>query len=107
MEESMEENASATQAPTLSSLPELANRFGNDSKMNIAKFDDAQRGRMNQIVAATGALDNSAVDGFGVEPQQRASRFLDQLLQGYKTYEAGQAGEITLELARHRSEEHT
>ena len=95
----MEENTSTTQ--TQSNLPELANRFSDGYKMNIAKFDEAQRERMNQIVAATGPLDNSAVDGFGVEPQQRASRFLDQLLQGYKTYEAGQAGEITMDLARH------
>ncbi|MBI3730190.1 MAG: toxic anion resistance protein [Burkholderiales bacterium] len=82
-------------------LPQLSNAFTDQQKINIAAFSDAQRQRVAQIVAATGELDSAAVTNFGTEQQMQMNRFLDELLVGIRTADVGEAGAITLELARH------
>lgn len=82
-------------------MPELANSMTESQKINLAKFDEAQRTRINQIVASVGELDSAAVTSFGAEKQMQMNAFLDDLLKGIRTSEVGEAGAITLELARH------
>ncbi|MES2039875.1 MAG: toxic anion resistance protein [Pseudomonadota bacterium] len=82
-------------------LPQLSNAFTDQQKINIAAFSDTQRQRVAQIVAATGELDSAAVTNFGTEQQMQMNRFLDELLVGIRTADVGEAGAITLELARH------
>ena len=81
-------------------LPELANTLPDSQKINLAKFDDAQRQRITDIASTVGVLDSTAVTNFGVEAQRKMNSFLDQLLQGIRTYEVGQAGALTIQLAR-------
>jgi len=81
-------------------LPELVNVIKDDNKINLAKFDNQQRQRIVEIASTVGVLDSAAVTGFGVEVQQRMNSFLDQLLQGIRTYEVGASGELTIELAK-------
>jgi len=87
-------------AQTQIGLPELAYVMKDDAKINIAKFDNQQRQRILEIASTVGVLDSAAVTGFGVEVQQRMNSFLDQLLQGIRTYEVGASGELTIELAK-------
>ena len=82
-------------------LPELANSMTGSQKINMTKFDEAQRTRISQIVASVGELDSAAVTSFGAEKQMQMNAFLDDLLKGIRTSEVGEAGAITLELARH------
>ncbi|HEY6874162.1 MAG TPA: toxic anion resistance protein [Geobacteraceae bacterium] len=82
-------------------MPELANAMTESQKINLAKFDEAQRTRINQIVACVGELDSAAVTSFGAEKQIQMNAFLDELLKGIRTSEVGEAGAITLDLARH------
>ncbi len=77
----------------------LVNALPDKQKINLAKFDDAQRQRITDIASTVGVLDSAAVTNFGVEAQRKMNSFLDQLLQGIRTYEVGQAGALTIELA--------
>jgi uncharacterized protein YaaN involved in tellurite resistance len=84
-----------------SNLPALLNAMTDDKKINLAKFNDGQRQKINDIVSTSGSgLDSGFVDNFGVEPQRGFNSLLDQLLQGIKTNEVGYAGELTIELAK-------
>ena len=82
-------------------LPVLANALPDKQKINLAKFDEAQRQRITDIASTVGVLDSTAVTNFGVAAQRKMNSFLDQLLQGIRTYEVGQAGALTIELAHH------
>lgn len=80
-------------------LPVLANAYGDAQKINLAKYDDAQRERIAQIVKSYPVLDSATVMGFGTESQRQINGYLDSLLQGIRTNEAGAAGELTIELS--------
>jgi uncharacterized protein YaaN involved in tellurite resistance len=85
---------------TGTTLPALANQFPQESKINLAQFQGAQRQRIEEIIRRHAQLDSEIVLRFGIEPQQDINRQLDELLQGVKTSDAGVAGQLTLELAR-------
>ena len=98
-------NESASPAMPVAVLPEiqlpvLANTYGDAEKINLAKYDEEQRGRITQIVSAYPKLDSATVMGFGADVQRRTNGYLDSLLQGIRTSEAGASGELTIELAR-------
>jgi uncharacterized protein YaaN involved in tellurite resistance len=94
----MEDYKSASQVQT--AFPVLANTMTESHKINFTKFTDEQRKRITQIAATVAVLDSNAVTGFGVEAQRRMNSYLDELLKGIRTYEVGEAGEITMELAK-------
>lgn len=79
---------------------ELKNALSDTQKINFTKFSEEQRKKIAQIAHTITVLDSNAVTGFGVEAQRRMNGYLDELLKGIKTYEVGEAGEITLELAK-------
>jgi uncharacterized protein YaaN involved in tellurite resistance len=79
---------------------ELKNALSDTQKINFIKFSEEQRKKIAQIAQTITVLDSNAVTGFGVEAQRRMNGYLDELLKGIKTYEVGEAGEITLELAK-------
>ena len=79
---------------------ELVNALSENQKINFTKFSDEQRKRIAQIVSTVAVLDSNAVTGFGVESQRRMNGYLDELLKGIRTSEVGEAGEITMELAK-------
>lgn len=82
-------------------LPVLANSMPDKRKVDFTKFSDEQRKMVNKIVAAVPVLDSNAVATFGNEPQRKMNGYLDELLRGIRVCDAGQAGVITMELARH------
>lgn len=86
---------------TKSETPELANAMKNSQKINLAKLTEEQRNEVNRIVASVPVLDSNAVTTFGNEAQRKLNSYLDELLKGIKVCEAGQAGVITMELAKH------
>lgn len=86
---------------THGAVPELANAMPENRKINFTKFTDEQRKRISQIAATVAVLDSNAVTGFGVEAQRKMNGYLDELLKGIRTCEVGEAGEITMELAKH------
>lgn len=81
-------------------LPDLVNAMGAAQKINMTKFDEEQRHRIGEIAATVTVLDSAAVTGFGVDAQKRMNSFLDELLRGIRTYEVGEAGELTVALAK-------
>ena len=81
-------------------VPMLLNNMGEDYKINLAKYDDAQRQRVMKIASSVGVLDSVAVTGFGVEVQQKMNSYLDELLKGIKTADIGGAGQLTVDLAK-------
>lgn len=82
-------------------LPELNNAMREGQKINFTKFTEEQRKRIAQIASTVAVLDSNAVTGFGVEAQRKMNSYLDELLKGIRTCEVGEAGEITMELAKH------
>lgn len=82
-------------------VPAFANAMTDQHKINLAKFDEAKRQRINQIIATVGEIDSAAVTSFGADKQMQMNAFLDDLLKGIRTSEVGEAGSITLDLARH------
>jgi uncharacterized protein YaaN involved in tellurite resistance len=95
----MDEYKSNEQTQTM--IPELVNALSENQKVNFTKFSDEQRKRIAQISSTVAVLDSTAVTGFGVEAQRRMNGYLDELLKGIRTCEVGEAGEITMELAKH------
>lgn len=95
----MEEYSSTIQTQT--EIPVLSNAFSDSQKINFTKFSEEQRKKIAQIALTVAVLDSNAVTGFGVEAQRRMNSYLDELLKGIKTNEVGEAGEITMELAKH------
>jgi uncharacterized protein YaaN involved in tellurite resistance len=82
-------------------VPELLNSMTEKQKINFTKFTEDQRKKIAQIASTVAVLDSNAVTGFGVEAQRRMNGYLDELLKGIRTCEVGEAGEITMELAKH------
>jgi uncharacterized protein YaaN involved in tellurite resistance len=80
-------------------LPALANALPDDKLIPLDKFDDAARKRIAEIAATVSVADSNIVMGFGAEPQRRMNAFLDDMLKGVRTDEAGAAGELIIELA--------
>jgi len=81
------------------SLPVLANALPDNKLLSLDKFDDAAHKRIAEIAATVSIADSNSVMTFGAEPQRRMNAFLDDLLKGIRTDEAGAAGELILELA--------
>jgi len=80
---------------------ELDNAMPENRKIDFTKLSDEQRKGVNKIVAAVPVLDSNAVATFGNEAQRKMNGYLDELLRGIKVCDAGQAGVITMELAKH------
>jgi uncharacterized protein YaaN involved in tellurite resistance len=80
-------------------LPALADQFGPERRVDLAKFDPPTLARVHQIVGAIAVLDGRAVNSFGLEPQARANAFLDELMAGIRTSDVGNAGALVAELA--------
>lgn len=95
----VDEYKSTEQAQVM--LPQLVNAFSENQKINLTKFSEDQRKRIAQIASTVAVLDSNAVTAFGVEAQRKMNGYLDELLKGIRTSEVGEAGEITLELAKH------
>lgn len=83
-----------------SEMPILVNAMSDNQKINFTKFSEEQRKRIMQITSTVAVLDSNAVTSFGVEAQRRMNGYLDELLKGIRTSEVGEAGEITMELAK-------
>jgi uncharacterized protein YaaN involved in tellurite resistance len=80
-------------------MPVLADLLTPDKCINLSKFNDAERRRIAEIARTANRLDSATVTSFGVESQMRMNTFLDELLQGLRTDDAGVAGDLTIELA--------
>ena len=87
-----------TQAPP--ALPTLSNSFPDEKKLDLSKYNDAQRKRIAEIVAANPVIDSTVVTRFGAEAQEQMNRYLDELMHGIRTSEVGVAGELTMDLSR-------
>jgi uncharacterized protein YaaN involved in tellurite resistance len=96
---STDETDAALPNRALAPLPQLADALPESQKINLAKFNDEQRQRITDIASTVGVLDSTAVTNYGVAAQRKMNSFLDQLLQGIRTYSVGQAGALTIELA--------
>jgi uncharacterized protein YaaN involved in tellurite resistance len=82
-------------------VPELANIMPDDKKINFTKLTEEERSEVNRIVAAVPVLDSNAVATYGNDAQRKMNGYLDELLKGIRVCDAGQAGVITMELAKH------
>ncbi|MFZ6861368.1 toxic anion resistance protein [Undibacterium sp. Ji67W] len=79
--------------------PELRYELQADRQIDLNKFTDEQKARINQIAASVSFSDTNSLMSFGADAQRELSKHLDQLLEGMRTSEAGRAGEITIALA--------
>ena len=70
-----------------------------DHQIDLNKFSDEQKARINQIATSVSFSDTNSLMSFGADAQRELSKHLDQLLEGMRTSEAGRAGEITIALA--------
>lgn len=85
--------------PLPAGLPVLAGMLGDDKRVNLSKFNQGELQRISDIARTASRLDSATVTGFGADSQQRMNAFLDELLQGLRTSDAGVAGDLTIELA--------
>jgi uncharacterized protein YaaN involved in tellurite resistance len=85
--------------PALAQLPVLANALPEAKLIPLQKFDDEARKRVAEIEATVSVTDTNSIMTFGAEPQRRMNAFLDEMLKGVRTDEAGAAGELILQLA--------
>ncbi|MBC3861562.1 toxic anion resistance protein [Undibacterium jejuense] len=79
--------------------PALRYELQADRQIDLNKFTDEQKARINQIAASVSFSDTNSLMSFGADAQRELSKHLDQLLEGMRTSEAGRAGEITIALA--------
>jgi len=79
--------------------PSLRYELKADRQIDLNKFTDEQKARINQIAASVSFSDTNSLMSFGADAQRELSKHLDQLLEGMRTSEAGRAGEITIALA--------
>jgi len=79
--------------------PVLRYELQADRQIDLNKFTDEQKARINQIAASVSFSDTNSLMSFGADAQRELSKHLDQLLEGMRTSEAGRAGEITIALA--------
>lgn len=86
-------------APTAAAVPDLAARWGADQRLDLARLSPDDRAAAERIAADLQALDGAAVNGFGADTQMRANGFLDELLDGIRTADAGVSGRLLAELA--------
>jgi uncharacterized protein YaaN involved in tellurite resistance len=82
-------------------IPGLTNAMPDSQKIDFTRLSEEQRSMVNKIVASVPFLDSNAVATFGNEAQRKMNSYLDELLKGIKVCDAGQAGVITMELAKH------
>jgi hypothetical protein len=87
------------QSASAAQLPVLADQLGPEQRIDLSRFDADAMARIIQIAGATGKLDGRTVNSFGLEPQARANAFLDDLMAGIRTSEAGESGALVAELA--------
>jgi uncharacterized protein YaaN involved in tellurite resistance len=85
--------------PPLGAMPVLADALPDSQLIPLDKFDAAQRKRIAEIADTVAMADSNSIMMFGAEPQRRLNAFLDDMLKGVRTDEAGVAGELIVELA--------
>jgi len=93
-QESALTNLSGANAPLVVQLPETQY----ESEEDLTKEELA---RVEQQVRQVRQLDTTTVASFGMETQKKFNRQLDALLDGIKTNQAGEAGELVVAL-RHQ-----
>ncbi|WP_237477249.1 toxic anion resistance protein [Lichenibacterium dinghuense] len=86
-------------APTAAAVPDLAARWDAERRLDLARLSPDDRAAAERIAAELPALDGAAVNGFGADTQTRANSFLDELLDGIRTADAGVSGRLLAELA--------
>ena len=79
--------------------PVLRYELQADRQIDLNKFSEEQKARINQIASSVSFSDTNSLMSFGADAQRQLSQHLDQLLEGMRTSEAGRAGEITIALA--------
>lgn len=79
--------------------PVLKYELQAERQIDLNKFSDEQKNRINQIASSVSFSDTNSLMSFGSDVQRELSQHLDQLLEGMRTSEAGRAGEITIALA--------
>ncbi|MDY7540152.1 toxic anion resistance protein [Undibacterium sp. RTI2.1] len=80
-------------------VPVLKYELQAERQIDLNKFSDEQKNRINQIASSVSFSDTNSLMSFGSDVQRELSQHLDQLLEGMRTSEAGRAGEITIALA--------
>jgi uncharacterized protein YaaN involved in tellurite resistance len=92
-------DTTAAERTLLGTMPELANALPDSQLIPLDKFDDELRKRITEIADTVSMADSNSIMTFGAEPQRRLNAFLDDMLKGVRTDEAGVAGELIVELA--------
>lgn len=82
-----------------SAVPDLAAQWGVEQRVDLARLAADDRQAAVRIAQAVPVLDGGAVNGFGADVQMRANAFLDELLDGVRTSDAGTSGRLLAELA--------
>jgi uncharacterized protein YaaN involved in tellurite resistance len=85
--------------PVLGTLAVLANALPTSQLIPLDRFDDARRKQVAELAGTVSMSDSNSIMTFGAEPQRRMNGFLDEMLKGVRTDEAGAAGELIVELA--------
>lgn len=93
------ETSTTVATATAAAVPDLAARWGAEQRIDIARLGPEEREVALRIAADLPALDGAAVNGFGADVQTRANGFLDELLDGVRTADAGVSGRLLSELA--------
>lgn len=86
----------------LDSLPAVGSKLAtmpSNARVDLARFDAAQMQRVAEIASTVSLEDSASAMTFGVEPQNRANSHLDRLMGDMRAYEAGVAGDLTIELS--------
>ncbi|WP_342634254.1 toxic anion resistance protein [Lichenibacterium minor] len=83
----------------VSAVPDLAAGWGAEQRLDLARLSPNDRALAERVAADLPALDGAAINGFGADTQTRANAFLDELLDGIRTADAGVSGRLLAELA--------
>ncbi len=81
-------------------IPDLVRGYGADRRIDVSLMDAESRTKVRQVSASVQRLDGAVVNGYGAAVQQKANRFLDELLQGLRTKDAGASGMLVAEVAK-------
>ena len=86
-------------ATASATIPELAGAYDATKRHDIATVDPALKSRALQLAGSVQRLDGATVNGYGIAVQQKANVFLDDLLGGLRTAQAGPSGALVAQMA--------
>jgi len=86
--------------PPSGNVPALADQLPSTALIDLSKFDKGQLQTISDVAAGIDLRDTNTVLTFGTGPQRKLNEILSGLMQGMSANDAGDAGQVVVEVAK-------